>query len=75
MAKETAKIRIEIVFGGGLTSSVQQAIANGEHTSVKKIVEQLVGIYRKTLNSTPEFTKPLKELDKNVKILVEGEGC
>jgi len=75
MVNETAKIKIEIVFGGGLTRSVQLAIANGEHTSVKKIVEQLVGIYRKTLSSTPEFTKPLKELDKNVRIFVEGEVC
>lgn len=73
MPSEVARIRIEIVFSERLNDSVAKAIANGEHTSVQKIVDGLVGIYRKTMKDTPSFMNPLKALDKKVNVSVTGE--
>jgi hypothetical protein len=69
---DVATIVIEVRFGEGLVKSVEKAKRLGEHMSLKSIVDELVGIYRKTLNETPEFTTPLRELDRNVKITVKG---
>jgi len=70
---DVAAIVIEVRFGEGLVKSVEKAKRQGVHVSIKTIVDDLVGIYRKTLNETPEFTRPLIELDRNVKINVKGQ--
>jgi hypothetical protein len=73
MSSEVARIRIEVIFSERLNDSVAKAIANGESTSVQKIVDGLVGIYRQTVSKTPEFINPLKAIDKKVKVTVTGE--
>jgi hypothetical protein len=73
MPNEIARIKIEIVFSERLNETIAKAIANGERTSVQKIVDGLVGVYRKTLSNTPAFMNPLKALDKKVKVSVTGE--
>jgi hypothetical protein len=70
---DIATIVIEVRFGEGLVNSVKKANRQGGHITLKSIVDDLVGIYRTTLGKTPEFTSPLRELDKNVKITVKGQ--
>jgi len=70
---DVATIVIEVSFGEGLVKSVEKAKRQGVHVSLKTVVDDLVSIYRKTLNETPAFTRPLSELDRNVKITVKGQ--
>jgi len=70
---DVATIVIEVRFGEGLVQSVEKARRQGMHVSIKSIVDDLVSIYSKTLSDTPEFTRPLIELDRNVKITVKGQ--
>lgn len=72
MSKLAGRIIIEISFSEQLVKTVEKARANGEKTSVKEVIDSLVGIYRKTIKDTPEFTRPLKALDKKFQIEVRG---
>jgi hypothetical protein len=73
MRHPTAIVRIEIRFSPELRKTVEASNASGEFTSVGKIIHQLVATYRKVLRESPAFSGPLQELDKQVKIIVEGE--
>ena len=72
MSKLAGRIIIEISFSDELVKTVKKAVSNGERTSVQAVIDSLVGIYRKTINDTPQFTRPLKTLDKHFKIKVSG---
>lgn len=72
MSKLAGRIIIEISFSEELERTVRKAVANGEKTSAKEIIDRLVGIYAKTIRDTPQFTRPLKALDKDFRIDVRG---
>jgi len=73
MSDIVATITIEMKFGKGLAQSVDKAQREGENVSIQSIVDDLAAIYRKTVRDTPQFTRPLKALDKKVKISVTSK--
>lgn len=72
MSKLAGRIIIEISFSDELEKTVKKAVSNGEHTSVKAVIDSLVDIYKKTIKDTPAFTRPLKALDKDFEIEITG---
>lgn len=69
---ETAEIRIRIRFSKNLDKSIKEAIDGGEVTSKEDVINRLVNVYKKTIDGSKDFMKPLKALDKHVRVTVES---
>lgn len=69
---ETAEIRIRIRFSKNLDKSVKKAINKREIKSKAELINKLVGIYQNNLKTNKNFIRPLKAIDKHVKVTVES---
>jgi len=65
-----SKIVIEMVFSEELAKTAAKAMENGEIVDADDLLFRLADVYAQTIKKNKEFMKPLKLLDKNVKVNV-----
>ena len=69
MSRKIAKISIEVEFSQKLAQTVKE---DGTMT-LQGVINRLVNEYKKSIKDADHFKRPLKVLDKGVKIEVKGE--
>ena len=65
-----ASISIDIRFSSELHKTIERARSQGDNHDVVSVIHQLFTDYKKGFTTNPQFVKPLKALDKDVKIIV-----
>lgn len=71
--KEVASVLIEIRFSDKLDAYVRKLAQSGRHITLKQIIDGLVSDYRRVMQDTPQFTGPLKDMDRKVRIEISGK--
>jgi hypothetical protein len=72
--KDIASVTIKIVFSEKLKDYTSKlGHQTGKQLTLDQIIGSLVSDYSKVMQKTPSFTNPLKAMDKNVRIEIDGK--